>query len=174
MFSILINQHQSKIHKNKDGIENALNIIKNHGDMLMVGQLPSALKNATGDEALSLRTALFYIDTYKRKQMEKHIINLSNLKSFYSIDYFGRNQKLENLLKQTSLYQKGKFYAPSNGYIKNAYRFFEIALGDITRPMIFSDCSGFIQSVARKLHKQNLLCRISDKCLITLPVFMII
>lgn len=135
-------------YKGRKGIDGAIILIREHPELLQ-GTIPNALKHVSGRDAINLRIALFYIARAKT-----HDFNPNQLTTFYKNNYFGHNPVVKDLLKGTSFFQDGYFFAPDNGYIKNA---------DCTRPlphdqnhaMVFTDCSGFIQQVVRQLHPEN-------------------
>jgi hypothetical protein len=152
------------------GIFHAMNIIKKYGDILEKGELPEEYMMATSKDAIRLRIALFYINLLKNKKTNKNRINFPEYKTFCSVDYLERKKDLQNALKHTSFYEQDRFFAPSNGYIKNAdlcvvfkiddldevdLRWDVIEENEDPRKLIYADCSGFAQAVARQYHPSN-------------------
>jgi|GEM_PF-4608863 len=150
-------------YKGRKGIDGAIIFIRDHPELLD-GILPQALKNLTGTDAIKLRIALFYVARAKAGER----FGPGALTTFFKGNYFGTNPSVKDLLSQTSFFQNGHFYAPDNGYIKNADSanaipndFQGLDLGPNqgadfhNREMIFTDCSGFIQQVVRQCHPQN-------------------
>lgn len=152
-------QGKIKGYSGRKGIENAISLLKKYRHKLINGEIPQQLEDAPSRVAIDLRIALFYLERFS--SLEKK--SLTTYKSFCPTSYFGKAQHLENALKETSFYENGKFYAPSNGYVKNADVCFDINLDQLGEKepigprlqMVFTDCSGFMQHVARLFHPHN-------------------
>ena len=150
----------------RKGIDGAIIYIRDNPELLR-GVVSDELKNLSGKNAINLRIALFYIALAKKKAAGENF-GPSQLTTFYKGDYFGSGQSVKNLLSQTSFYQNGSFYAPDNGYIKNADSSVNLP-GDFqglplaavngrnlnNLKMVFTDCSGFAQYVVRQFHPTN-------------------
>jgi hypothetical protein len=159
LLHILGSQGEVEKYKGQHGIAHAIDILKKHEKELIRGEIPQELKNAPSRVAIDLRIALFYLD--RMAALEKR--SFKTLNTFCPASYFGNAKQLEEALKETSFYENGVFYAPSNGYIKNADVCLVIRLDqlgereptDSQLKMVFADCSGFGQYVARAFHPQN-------------------
>lgn len=164
-------QGNVKGYKGKKGIEYAIQMIKKYGTTLLEGQIPKELENISSNEAVNLRIALFYIDLFKTKSSSLEKRPISSLKTFCPVTYFGKEQYLKETLSKTSFYEGDMFYAPSNGYVKNADVCVGVTEDELSElslqwtktqsleskkySMVFADCSGFAQAVARQFHSSN-------------------
>lgn len=164
--------NQGKVlgYTGRRGIEHAQELIRKHGDTLEKGLLPSELKAVTSKDSIHLRLALFYINLLKNKLAKGEKIALPELTTFCPFSYEARLKNLEDKLKNTSFYENGRFYAPSNGYVKNAevcnlVRINNLADADLRwdnkekidpLKMLFADCSGFAQEIAKQFHPSNI------------------
>lgn len=152
----------------RKGIDGAIELINRHPSLLN-GDVSEQLLNLKGLDALKLKIALFYIHLMKKK-LAGESIDLTQFKTFCPGKYFGKNKEtILRLLSQTSFCQNGVFYAPENGYIKNGNVSLDIPENALTdyalrweegrqfnnHKMIFTDCSGFAQFIARQFHPDN-------------------
>jgi hypothetical protein len=136
-------------YKGRCGIDKAIGLIKNNWSLFR-GEVPEHLQNVTGVDSIALRIALFYIAKAKGSD-----VRLNDLKTFYRGQYFGDAEtkgKVKSLLQKTRFYEDGLFYAPDNGYIKNGD---QSNMVNGKKGMVFSDCSGFAQSIARFFHPNH-------------------
>lgn len=158
----------SHTYVGRKGIDGAIDLINRHPSLLN-GEVCEQLLNLKGLDAIKLKIALFYIHLMKKKAAGE-TIDLTQFKTFYPGKYFGKNKEaILKFLNQTSFCQNGVFFAPENGYIKNGNFSLDIP-GEIfvdaplkweegryfnNHKMIFTDCSGFAQFVARQFHPDN-------------------
>lgn len=157
-------------YKGRNGIKKAMSLL-NEYPPLLEGKIPECLKNATGLISIQIRIALIYVYILKREANNLDA-RLDELATLYPGTYFGTNQNTKTTLEGTIFFQNDIFYAPDNGYIKNGNAIVKFSLPDLsglnisfdrTRNcrdsglMLFSDCSGFAQFVARKFHQFNQL-----------------
>jgi hypothetical protein len=150
----------------RKGIDGAIIYLRNNPGLLR-GVISDDLKNLSGKNAINLRIALFYVALAKKTAAGENF-GPANLTTFFNNDYFGNNARVKNLLSQTSFYQNGRFYAPDNGYIKNAdssnsvpadFQGLDLGIHSGRNlnnlKMVFTDCSGFAQYVVRQFHPAN-------------------
>lgn len=133
--------------------------------LLLQGRIPESLQNISGDELLVLKASLFYIAvaSYKRAGQEFSIL-LKSLLSFYPGE-IPQNRLLQSLLEKTNLLYEGRFYTPALSYVKNANLSLPMSLlrdntsddedSPVVPEMLFSDCSGFVAHIAKRLNPES-------------------
>lgn len=155
-----------KGYKGRKGIDEAIVYIQRNSELLR-GVVSDKLSKLIGKNAINLRIALFYIALAKKKEAGENF-GPANLTTFYKGDFFGPNQSIKDLLSQTKFYQNGFFYTPTNAYVKNAdnstnvpndFEGLDLVTGNSRNlnnlPIVFTDCSGFLQQVVRQFHPTN-------------------
>ncbi len=136
--------------------------------MLIRAGVPQNLLNTSGSQLLILKASLFYIAMAKYKKAgKKFSLIMNRLSSFYPGEQ-PCDTKIQSLLLQTNLIYNQRFYTPALSYVKNANISLAVStdreglnvarfLGrQLSHPqMFFSDCSGFVANIAKKLHPKN-------------------
>lgn len=136
---------------NHDGALRGAIVLISAYPQLLHGDVPKHLKLAKGYDLLSLRTALFYIAA--ESNPADFDIMRSRLNGFYQGEING-DDSIKKILSETILFRNDEFFTPACAYIKNADKsilFAESSNPEQNLSMVFTDCSGFVLNILRRL-----------------------
>jgi hypothetical protein len=124
----------------------AIKLMQEHPELAR-GIISPDLSNAKSHKLVALRTTLFYSAALSNNSNFKLI--LPKLKGFYRGE-LPDNKFIKGILTQTNLVYDNIFYTPTI-YVKNADQELPV---DKNLNILFSDCSGFITHIAKKLYPE--------------------
>lgn len=153
-FKAQISQMIGDAKGNAGALFDAISLINRYPD-LRAGSIALPLQNIKGRPLLALKTALFYIANLV--DPSNFILMQNRLNGFYRAPEEGSAQ-LKTLLAQTLLMRDAEFSTPACAYIKNADKSIVLVGANDTSKdlsMIFTDCSGFVLNIIKKLFPEE-------------------